>query len=358
MKNDLKKKDRIFDAISMGLMRIIVPGILICLLPMALMAGRGDKAGTAGASELLIPIGARGIALNGSALAMSDGLESIYWNPAGIARSPYSADFMFSHMAYFADIGVDYLGMSTNLGDFGRLGFSIKSLSFGKIAITTEDAPDGTGEYATPAYYVIGGTIARLITDHIAFGVNGNYIIENMEKVSATDYAFTIGIQYKGLGGIDNLSVGVVLRNIGPQIQYTGDGLLRNAVIDGALRPSSTVQIEAASNDLPSTIEIGLGYTSVLNENSSLNLTSTFQNNNYSDDVYRFGGEYAYQKFIFFRGGISLLSSESSDNSVFGPSAGVGLFTTIGGTSVNVDYAFQSTKYFSGNHIIAISVGL
>lgn len=328
----------------------------LCLTADA-VAGRGDKAGTAAANELLIPIGARGVSLGGSSLATVEGLEAIFWNPAGLVRSNFPSAAMVSHMKYLDDIGVDYLGVCTDLGDFGKLGLSIKSLSFGSIPITTEDAPDGTGEVANPADYVLGATIARLVTDHIAFGVNGNYIIEEMDKTSATGFAFTAGIQYRGLGGIDDLSVGVVIRNLGSQIKYSGDGLTRNATIDDNLRPSSEVKIEAASNDLPSTIEIGLGYVSTIADNSVMNFTSTFQNNNYSDDAYKFGAEYVYEKFLAFRGGYTYVATEASALSIFGPSFGFGVVTSVEGANVAIDYSYSAVRFFGANHIIALTVG-
>src|SRR5207249_4204003 len=71
-------------------------------------AGRGDKVGTASGIELLIPIGARSIALGSSSLALVSGTEAIYWNPAGLVRENRSTGVMISHMSYLADINIEY----------------------------------------------------------------------------------------------------------------------------------------------------------------------------------------------------------------------------------------------------------
>src|SRR3990172_5152105 len=86
---------------------------LMCVVTSASYAGRGDKAGTSAAPMLLIPVGARDIAIGGANLASTIGVDAIYYNPAGLAFSKKNSEALFSHMTYIADIGVDYLGVST-----------------------------------------------------------------------------------------------------------------------------------------------------------------------------------------------------------------------------------------------------
>ena len=59
--------------------------IFACLLFISavMMAGNKNRQGTAGAQQLLIPVGARGIALGSSAIASANGIDAIFWNPAG-----------------------------------------------------------------------------------------------------------------------------------------------------------------------------------------------------------------------------------------------------------------------------------
>ena len=49
-----------------------------------LIAGDESRIGTSGGNQVLVPVGARGIALAGSERVYSSGLESIYWNPADL----------------------------------------------------------------------------------------------------------------------------------------------------------------------------------------------------------------------------------------------------------------------------------
>lgn len=66
--------------------------------------------GINGAEELLIPVGARSIATSGAFVANVMGLESIYYNPAGLDISQRT-EAMFSYMNYIADINISYLAI-------------------------------------------------------------------------------------------------------------------------------------------------------------------------------------------------------------------------------------------------------
>ncbi len=321
-------------------------------------AGRGDKVGSSSGTQLLLPVGARAIGLGGSTLATVYGNEAIYWNPAGLARSERASEIFVSHMAYLADIGVDYLALSTRLADVGVIALSVKSLSVGAIPVTTEDLPDGTGETTTPTFMTIGGTFARRMSDQISVGFTANLLLERMGDVSATGIAFNGGIQYLGLGGVDGLNFGVAVKNVGPQLKYDGDGLLRSGQLVDISRPDALYKIEAASADLPSTIEIGLGYTRHLNELSDLTLTGLFQNNNYAEDEYRFGLEYAYRDLFFVRGGYAVSSASGDQEYIFGSSAGAGIKTTLQGVLISVDYGYREVKYLRGNHVFTLVIGL
>ena len=119
--------------------------VLALLLTLDVYAGGGNRTGTGGAAQLLIPVGPRGIAMGEANLAVAQGIESIFWNPAGVANMGNSTSIMFSHMSYIADIGVEYGAVSTNFEGFGVLSLSLKSLSIGDILVTTTSDPDGLG---------------------------------------------------------------------------------------------------------------------------------------------------------------------------------------------------------------------
>jgi hypothetical protein len=328
----------------------------IIFLSISIMfAGRPDKAGTAAASELLIPIGARAIATGGSSIALVSGIEAMYWNPAGLART-VGTSVMFSHMNYFADMKLEYAAFSAQLGDIGYVGFSIKSLNVGEIKITTEDQPDGTGEITSPTFLVFGGTFARSLTDRIAVGLAAHYVYEKMAQVSASAIAFNLGVQYHGIGGIDGLSVGATINNIGSTLTFDGAGLQREADVYDALVKQTIIKIQASEDPLPSTIQIGLGYQIPIESRDQVNISSVFQNNDYSDDAYKFGVEYIYNELILLRGGIVITPRSNGTDYIFGPSGGIGICTTFAKLNVQFDYAYQKTEWFSGTNVFTIAL--
>jgi len=55
-------------------------------------------------------------------------------------------------------------------------------------------------------------------------------------------------VQYRGLVGVSGLNLGVAVKNIGPQMQYEGSGLYRDALARDGNRPT---QITPSSRPTP-----------------------------------------------------------------------------------------------------------
>jgi len=337
-----------------NILKILLAFIL--LLAMDAFAGGGKRTGTGGASELLIPVGPRGIAMAEANLSTSTGIEALFWNPAGVALMQNNADVIFSHMSYIADIGVDYGAIAANFEGFGVISFSIKTLSVGDILITTTANPDGTGETFSPSFIVAGLSYSRQLTEAISIGLTTNFISERMADVSASGVAFDVGVMYKNLADINGLSLGIVIKNLGPEMKYSGGGLFQQGQIDNVNRPPTFYTIDAAAFELPSNFQLGLGYTPVLDEINSLQFSGIYQNNNFSGDEYKIGGEYGYDNTFFVRAGYQLAPQVSEDY-IYGFTAGVGIDYEVEGFGFKVDYAFREVEFFDANHIFAVTLG-
>jgi hypothetical protein len=335
--------------------------MLVILISSGLHAGNKLRVGSAGAQELLIPVGARGIALGNSDLIFAEGAEAMYWNPAGTSRFSKDVEALFSHMQYIADINVDYGAVVVKAGDVGTFGVSLKSLSFGDIPVTTADYPDGTGQQYTPTYINASASFAKLLTDRISAGISATLISESIMSTSASGVGFNIGLQYFGLG-IPELNLGIAVKNVGPNMKFSGADLLTTADATQSLRSDQNYSTEAASSQLPSLLEIGVGYSRKLDEQNSILIGGNFQNNNASDDVYGFGGEYNYDNLLFLRG--SYLWAPQADNDLTGTNSyfydytvGAGLHHDVGGVDVAFDYAYRHVRFMSANNIITLRLG-
>ncbi len=342
--------------------RVIALLLLSLLVALGTSWAQNPRTGTAAATELLIPVGARDLAMGGSSIASSVGLEAIHWNPAGLGRMAHTAEGMFSTMYYLADIQVIYGAAGAKFGDFGTVGMSIKSLSFGDIPLTTVDDPEGLGGMTySPTYVTFGLTYGRDLTDAISVGATAKVITERIDRVSSSGFAFDFGLQYNGLAGVSGLQLGVAVKNIGPQMQFQGSGLYQSAIVTGANRPVQQYQVVAASFELPSVVEVGLGYAGKAGDNMKYNVTGVYTSNSLFEDEYKIGGEYGFMladASIFLRGGYNFVPQLSDVNSrIFGATLGAGLVYNAGGTEITVDYAYRDVKLFSGSNVISIKVG-
>lgn len=336
---------------------LVLASLVLALAAQTLYASGGNRKGTGGATELLIPVGARDIAMGGSTISTTFGIEALFWNPAGVAKLNNSASLLLTHMNYIADIGVEYGAVAATFEGFGVVSFSVKSLSMDAIDVTTTQNPDGTGQTFKPQFLTVGLSYSRQLSDRIAVGVTGNLITERLGDVSTNGVAFNIGVIYDNLGEVPGLSLGVVVKNIGPQMTFDGPGLYRLATVNEQSRPSQLYKIDAAPFELPSTLEFGLGYKSSIGEQSSLLLASTFQNNNFSGDEYKVGAELAYNNMLFLRGGYSMSPKNQTDEYLYGFTAGAGLNYQMEGLTISVDYAYRSVKFFEGNNVLSLKLG-
>lgn len=319
-------------------------------------AGDPSRKGSTGAEQLLIPVGAYGIATGGAFLSNITGLEAIYYNPAGLSLYDGS-EAMFSYMSYLADINVSYFAIGTSMGDLGSFAFSIKTLDFGEIAVTTFEKPDGDGSTYSPSYITAGITYSKIITDRVAIGVNAKVISESIQSVSATGFALDFGVQYRFPS---NLSIGASVKNIGTNMQYAGSNLQVKSGVPGAQPGSNLGTFEPVTEEfqIPSYFELSTAYHYNINEQNNITFGAAFRNNNSFEDQMKLGFEYGFNNNIFARAGYDLLL-ENTKESVFGLTLGAGVNYKIGsGVGIAFDYAWRQVKDFpSPNHIVTVKLG-
>jgi hypothetical protein len=349
------KKTCIFIAVVLCVMMAVMNNSLNA------QSSENKRIGTAAATELLIPVGARDLAMGGSGIAVSNGVDAIHWNPAGLARQSNAAEGLFSTMSYIGDINVNYGAVGINFSGFGVVALSIKSLDFGDIPLTTNDDPENrSGRTFAPTFITVGLTYSRAFTDAITAGGTMKLISEKIGRVSGNGFAIDFGVQYHNVGGINGLKLGVALKNIGPQMAFDGSGLLRNATSSDGRRPQQFYSLEAASFELPSSVELGVAYGRKISENLNWTVNGAFANNNLGLDGYRAGGEVAYRTSslgFFGRAGVELSPTQDVDEQIFGPTVGFGLFYAARGIDLTFDFAYRQVDFFDSNNMFSLKLG-
>jgi hypothetical protein len=292
------------------------------------------------------------------------GVEAMYWNPAGLSLMNTQTQVMASHMKYIADIDINYVAGAVDLGSMGVLGASLKTMSFGEELVTTLESPSGTGETWSPTYLTSSITYARKMSDKILFGTTVKVIYEQILTMSATGFAFDFGLQY--LAGKSGLKFGVALKNFGPSMRFDGVGLDQYYEPAGTPGGSTPEPRRVVLQDftLPTTLEIGLSYDLPMGKKNNVQLSTTFQNNNFSSDEYRVGLEYNYSNYVFLRGAYAFTPDykeedglTKKDQNLFGPSFGIGLHYPFGNMKLGLDYAYRVTERFSANQWFSLTLG-
>ena len=89
-------------------------------------------------------------------------------------------------------------------------------------------------------------------------------------------------------GEQDNIKFAISLKNVGPPMSFSGDGLSLDI-----LNPSTSLSIgmvqRSSSFELPSQLCIGTSYDFIFSENSTLTAAGSFSANSFSRDQFHFG---------------------------------------------------------------------
>ncbi|MDA9946710.1 PorV/PorQ family protein [Candidatus Marinimicrobia bacterium] len=338
--------------------KYIITSIIIIAIS-SLGLGQNSRMGSASSTQLLVVPSAKHLS-GGGAAATATGMDATFWNPAGLAMSENSIDAIFSNRQYFADIDNSFFGVATDIGEY-KMGVTVRSFNMGDINETTVFYPDGTGQVFTPNFSILGGTIAKKLSDNTSVGMNVNYIREGFGRVTASGTAFDLGVQYKGLLGRENLDVGFTLKNFGSPVKYDGPGLGVFAEPSDADRPSEYYKLDAAAFDLPFTFDMAVSY-----KVAGADVGATYTSNYYSTDELKL--TVGYQLEGLGSVGVGLQSSGAAqkiddadgdwytnpaDGVSFGASVDMSRFV---GMNMSVDYSMLPMGDFGTNSVLALRV--
>jgi opacity protein-like surface antigen len=148
-------------------------------------------------------------------------------------------------------------------------------------------------------------------------------------------------------------------------MKFDGPGLLQDAQPTGGLRPAQRLKLDAASFELPSSLELGLSYDYLMGEQYVVRGVGSFVNNNLAENDWRFGVEVGYTGAgvqLFGRGGYGFSETDKDANgnelNPFGMTLGAGLLYNAPGVNVTVDYAWRDAgEFFSSTNVVSIKLG-
>lgn len=279
------------------------------------------NAGTTGAEFLLIGVGARAMSFSGAYTAITDDVNSIYWNSAGLGKIA-STEMTFMHNSWFADTNYEFFAMATP----SRIGVFAVGVSYLNLGEFVGRRDQVSLPYSFTAYDMSANLAYGLkLTKKDSFGLNLKYIEENIEEIKSTAYAVDLGYQRL----INNeLSLGLSVKNLGSKIKYVEEIL-----------------------NLPLTITAGMAYRIGM-----VNMEMDLINNVYDNATsFSFGTEFAPFEIISFRGGYLFATGNSNKDTVGNITGGVGLKL---GKDNRIDYAFTPFADLNNTHKISLTIKL
>ncbi|MBK9176561.1 MAG: PorV/PorQ family protein [Flavobacteriales bacterium] len=325
-------------------------------------AGNPDRAGSAGATQLLLNPWARSAGWGLANTASVRGVEAMYGNIAGLSQAN-KTEVLFSNTRLpAAGMSVNSIGFGQKLGSSGVLGITATTLSFGELENTTYETPEGGRGGFVPALANIGLGYSKSFSNSIFGGILIRVVSEATSNIRTQGICFDAGIHYV-TGPTDNVHFGIALKNVGPAMQYSGDGL----AIQGLLVTGSdqlTLQQRSGKFEIPSLLNIGAAYDLNIGEMHRVTFAGTFVSNSFTRDQGIVGVEYAFRKMLHLRGGFLYekdITGEDRESWYTGPSAGLSVDLPFGQekkSAVAIDYSYRTTNPFNGFHSIGIRISL
>ena len=327
-------------------------------------AGNKDRAGQAGANELLVNPWAASSGWGNAGMACIKGVDAMWSNVAGISFTN-TMDLNFSYTNWLAGSGTTVVsfGMLTRVSESVVAGLSVMSMSFGEITKTTVQNPDGGIGTYKPSLMNINLAVAKSFSNSIHGGFVLKIVSESIADMSATGVALDAGIQYV-TGITDNIHFGIALKNIGPTMKYSGDGLAISTLLEGMTSNITVVQ-RADEFELPTQLNIAAAYDFNFERSSRLTLAINFNSNAFSKDQFIGGIEGSFRDILMLRAGYTFESGVNKsieDADCTNVNRGLSLGATVQaplnkkGLKVCIDYSYRDTAHWKGTHSVGARI--
>ena len=305
----------------------------------------GQRSGISAFQFLKLGVGARGVAMGESFVAVANDVSALFWNPAGLVQ--FSEDqAIAAHMEYVVDIKHDFFGAVYHLSDQDALGASFSSLHMEDMEVTTEAQPFGTGQYFSFGDVAFGLTYSKKMTDQFSFGTTVRYAEETLDVLKMRSLMVDLGTYY--WIGIGSTRFAVVISNFGSDVKPKGS----------VTEYSGLVVNNFQSFSLPTVFKLGFALDPISDDDQKLTTSLQLNHPNDNSEHFRLGAEYGWRNTFFIRGGVKRTIGQplfgadaTSEESV---SFGAGVRVQAGISTINADYAYSSFSRLGSIHRISL----
>jgi len=273
-----------------------------------------DSPGTTGFQFLKMDASARSSAMAGAFVAISNDVNVLHYNPAGIALVDQRTGSA-SYVNHLLDFNSGYMAVVLPKIGPGNFGFSALYMDYGNFTKTDTEAQE-LGEFGANSVS-LAGSYAAVIYPNLYAGASAKYVHFTIDNFSSDALAIDAGVQYYIPSQL--LTLGVAVNNLGQAV---------------------TAFIEK-KDPLPTGMRVGLA-----KRLAHLPLLLGVNAYKYKSERWQaaIGGEFTLSENLFLRLGYDLLGRDLNTN--IGTSKETFAGTAIGlGLNVNnihVDYSFTS----------------
>ncbi|HDO27862.1 MAG TPA: PorV/PorQ family protein [Bacteroidetes bacterium] len=342
---------------------LVVLLIATLLMPNISFAGNKDRQGQAGGAELMINPWPRSSGWGNANMASVKGIEALWGNVAGAAFTKRT-QLQFAYTDWMKGTGTNIIafGLTQKVGEAGALGLQVMSMNFGEVEITTTNSPDGGVGTYKPNLMNFSISYSKAFSNSIYAGVLVKLISESIADINGFGIALDIGIQYV-TGENDQMAFGIALKNLGPKMSFSGDGLSIRSLLPGQSTLFTTEQ-RSMPFELPAQLNIGASYAFLMPAENKITLAGNFTSNSFSRDQFVLGLEYSFKEIFVIRAAYTYengmwddIYTPQNTNVNNGLSAGISLALPLNkekGTYIGIDYAFRQTVVFNNNHTLGL----
>jgi len=215
-----------------GMTVLIFMFFLVSALGVSISQASNKKVGTTGAQFLKIGAGARPTAMGDAYVAVSEDVNSVYFNPAGIANISRS-EMSVMHTQWIGNSNYDF-GAFCYPTDHGAFAFSAATLKVNDIDRRGSDEVKTGSFEATDAAY--GLSYARNLSPLLSLGFTGRFIQQKIDSTSASTFAGDIGI-IKRLRERP-ISFGLAAKHMGQPVEFKNESDPLPMTIDAGVAAS------------------------------------------------------------------------------------------------------------------------
>ncbi|MBI1925850.1 PorV/PorQ family protein [Candidatus Poribacteria bacterium] len=359
--------------------KTLVTTFFLLVMLCSLNAYAITNVGTTGAQFLKIGPDARAEGLGGAFGAVSNDVNAIYWNPAGLSHIQKNS-LSNTYTVWLGDTRYNFLAFATPVEKVGTIAASVTALTMPQMEITTLENPDGTGLWFDAGDWAVSLAYARQLYDRskthgteeggarLSFGINTKLIYQKIYRESAKGVAVDVGTLY--YTGWRSLRIGMCLSNFGPDMSFSGPDLKTGTQIGGTERfgeynpfpdttnPTRTATLDTTTFAMPINFRVGVAYDIVDQGDHFLTLALDGNHPNDNNERLHIGAEYWYKKAGSIRVGYKfrLGEKEIRKNEEENITLGLGLNLNVKTVNLILDYAFANFDLLEQAHHITLGI--